>query len=246
MATKPKCLKCGSPRDRGPYTKYCKGCFVSPCNRCGQDNLRGPYTFLCQECYKVPYSGSRQKCKRCELPNDRAPKAALCQSCSITSEASLRKARSLVMSREATPGLKWCSLCESYLDLDRFYLRNRNALDNCKDCIVATSPPSSKSAYGLTEAQYRDIFEAQGNSCAICGNTPNKQRFHVDHDHTTGMVRGILCLWCNHKVLGGARDSAHVLKSAVAYLESPPAVLAVGEVFGKVGGRKGTGKGVLG
>jgi len=53
--------------------------------------------------------------------------------------------------------------------------------------------------YSLTPSQYDQLLQAQHNQCAICGNTP-KQRLHVDHDHATGVVRGLLCADCNTKV----------------------------------------------
>jgi hypothetical protein len=73
--------------------------------------------------------------------------------------------------------------------------------------------------YGLTIAEYDLMFEEQGRVCAICKEpTPKGKGFwHVDHDHTTGKVRGILCDWCN-RGLGQYRDNVDYLLSAVTYL----------------------------
>lgn len=52
--------------------------------------------------------------------------------------------------------------------------------------------------------------------CAICGST--EKRFHVDHSHQTGVVRGLLCGPCNH-TLGLMQDEPARLRAAAAYLE---------------------------
>jgi hypothetical protein len=58
------------------------------------------------------------------------------------------------------------------------------------------------------------MIEAQGGTCAVCPGEPQ----HVDHDHETGLVRGILCFNCN-QALGNARDNAQVLRGLARYLE---------------------------
>lgn len=52
--------------------------------------------------------------------------------------------------------------------------------------------------YGLTLSEYKALVDAQENKCAIC-QRPHKNgyRLHVDHDHTTGKVRALLCYTCN-------------------------------------------------
>ena len=54
-----------------------------------------------------------------------------------------------------------------------------------------------KDRYGITLSQYDTLFDIQGGRCAICHRTPRKQRLHVDHSHSSGEVRGLLCLLCN-------------------------------------------------
>lgn len=73
--------------------------------------------------------------------------------------------------------------------------------------------------YGLTDEQYKHIFIMQGERCAICWSKDhNSRNWHVDHDHQTGKVRGILCHDCNH-MLGGARDNPTALARGVQYLQ---------------------------
>jgi len=74
--------------------------------------------------------------------------------------------------------------------------------------------------YGLTVQQYLDLKIKQNNLCAIC-QQPNKSErcdFHIDHDHRTGKVRGLVCNNCN-RGLGYFADNPIVLRLAASYLE---------------------------
>ena len=81
--------------------------------------------------------------------------------------------------------------------------------------------------YGITADEYQAILATQGGVCAICGGR-RSYRLNVDHCHTTGVVRGLLCRLCNGRLLTSARDSVEVLYNAIAYLDHPPATLALG------------------
>ncbi len=70
--------------------------------------------------------------------------------------------------------------------------------------------------YGITAADADAMLEAQGGLCALCRERPAE---HVDHDHLTGTIRGMLCSCCNQG-LGNFRDRADVLRAAIAYLET--------------------------
>src|SRR3989442_7637556 len=50
---------------------------------------------------------------------------------------------------------------------------------------------------GDDDARYAEMVRAKGGGCAICGNPPKTRRLHVDHDHRTGKIRGLLCHRCN-------------------------------------------------
>lgn len=54
--------------------------------------------------------------------------------------------------------------------------------------------------YGITQADYEIMLERQGGACAICKRPPGVKRLHVDHNHETGEVRGLLCLVCNMRL----------------------------------------------
>lgn len=75
--------------------------------------------------------------------------------------------------------------------------------------------------FGMSTSDYDSLLVEQGGGCGICGGreTRNKHRvLSVDHSHTTGAVRGILCDACNNG-LGRFEDSGTRLLDAVAYLE---------------------------
>lgn len=83
------------------------------------------------------------------------------------------------------------------------------------------NPEKTKSAelrfrYGITLDDYNAMAVAQRGACAICAKVSSR-RLHVDHDHLTGSVRGLLCRPCNH-MLGLSRDNADVLAAAIRYL----------------------------
>lgn len=69
--------------------------------------------------------------------------------------------------------------------------------------------------YGIDAEKVKSLLEKQGGVCAICGDEPNS----VDHDHETGVVRGVLCKRCNSG-LGQFKDSVGFLLNAVAYLSA--------------------------
>ena len=72
----------------------------------------------------------------------------------------------------------------------------------------------------MTIERYDQMIESQNNCCAIC-NTPAsslKKILNVDHNHSTGLVRELLCDCCN-RGLGYFRDSADLLEKAMLYLK---------------------------
>ncbi len=76
-----------------------------------------------------------------------------------------------------------------------------------------------KRLYGLTPADFAKILIDQENRCKICGTIDfGKKGPSVDHDHSTGKVRAILCGRCN-KAIGLMDDNPDKLKLAAEYLE---------------------------
>ncbi len=82
--------------------------------------------------------------------------------------------------------------------------------------------------YGMTEDDYYELLDFQGNKCAICGqqetnksNVGGKRHMSIDHNHETGVVRGILCSKCN-SMLGYARDNPEILRKGADFVEAEP------------------------
>lgn len=77
--------------------------------------------------------------------------------------------------------------------------------------------------YGLEAGAYTRLKAAQGGVCAICCRANGAaKRLAVDHDHSNGEVRGILCGPCN-QLLGHGRDSIAFFQRVIDYLTNPPA-----------------------
>ena len=81
---------------------------------------------------------------------------------------------------------------------------------------VARRKDNLKYRYGITEEQYDQMLEKQNHTCAICNEKP-KGNLAVDHCHTTGKVRGLLCANCN-KGLGMFKEDENRMKKAMQYL----------------------------
>jgi Recombination endonuclease VII len=150
--------------------------------------------------------------------------------------------RHLKRAWDTDSGTSTCCECGEEKPLDDFWrqsadpaspLYNRREY-RCKDCLKSlngawrdanrefynklTAAAQMKCLYGITPDQYQALLTAQGGGCAICGAAPGKRRLHVDHDHATGTVRGVLCGGCNMGI-GRFGDDTRLLANAAAYLE---------------------------
>jgi hypothetical protein len=75
--------------------------------------------------------------------------------------------------------------------------------------------------YGMGFKEYEEMLFSQDGKCAICKAEPpknqHKTRLNIDHCHTTGKIRGLLCDCCN-RALGLMRDNTDLLQKAIQYL----------------------------
>jgi len=136
--------------------------------------------------------------------------------------------------------MKTCNVCETARPLSDFGVRKTGRIGDlimpCKPCKVKVhrqkrrANPAHflkierkskfKNQYGITVEKYDEMLKAQGGGCGICGSkTPSTRTtyFAVDHCHTTGKVRGLLCTKCN-RGLGLFNDRSDLLKLATTYL----------------------------
>ena len=76
--------------------------------------------------------------------------------------------------------------------------------------------------YGLREEDYFKMYKEQNGCCLICKLPEDKEKhygkFVVDHDHSTGKVRGLLCNHCN-VLLGHAKEDVRILENAIEYIK---------------------------
>jgi len=75
-----------------------------------------------------------------------------------------------------------------------------------------------KYVYGITSIGFNALLIEQKGACGVCNRKePTKLGWHVDHDHTTGKVRGVLCSNCN-TAIGLMKDNPLIADSAAVYL----------------------------
>lgn len=144
--------------------------------------------------------------------------------------------------------LKLCGRCKKELPAENFGFRTSRRLgrrikSECKECLnkrrtdwkiknpermyLLYRRRQIKSDYGLSMETFDLMREMQGNRCAICRETfkeRTQKKYYVrgsiavDHCHTTGRVRGLLCSQCNVG-LGSFRDNLEYLESARLYIK---------------------------
>jgi hypothetical protein len=84
--------------------------------------------------------------------------------------------------------------------------------------------------FGITNQQYEDLYKVQNGLCAICGkpetsiNQHNKMSLAVDHDHKTGIIRGLLCSSCNRR-LGTYENTKEIFEDYLS--ESPKRMIKI-------------------
>lgn len=94
-----------------------------------------------------------------------------------------------------------------------------------KDCKSCHATQTAAARYGVTVGDIEALAEKQGHRCAVCDthkdDIPHASFKHnplvIDHCHSTGKVRGLLCPTCNI-MLGHAKDNVRLLSRAITYL----------------------------
>ena len=183
-------------------------------------------------------------CRR-ELPltdfspskKNRDGRTSYCRPCLRVRDARYRAARAASDGRTVRPrpvlpdGYARCPSCDSVKPRSDFGTRSggrSGRVSYCYACFNRIKEESRQRVhggsrnyhlrrrYGITAAEADAMREAQGGLCALCRERPAE---HVDHDHLTGKVRGMLCSCCNQG-LGNFRDRADVMRAAIAYLQA--------------------------
>lgn len=124
----------------------------------------------------------------------------------------------------------WCKAC-TQPGARAYYWKNRERLlserkryqeENAEQYRAYQREYAMKTRFGITQAEWQAMFDAQGRACAICRRTKlvGKHGWNTDHCHATGVIRGILCWNCNIG-LGKFHDSTENLLAAIDYLRAP-------------------------
>jgi hypothetical protein len=134
---------------------------------------------------------------------------------------------------------KICNKCGKEKSFRDFNRNSRNKTDGrrgrCKACTSEDERVNHhknpelrrwrviKCRYGIDKTDYLKLLAEQKNVCAICGepgetrqNKGERYLLHIDHDHETGEIRGLLCFRCNNGI--GLLNSPEVLMKASNYL----------------------------
>lgn len=186
------------------------------CPACGADKLVSEYrrnvarpdglSFYCRECFKAIDRAAYQR---------------------------RREAAGFDVRHRETPpnGFKWCPDCGSYQPVDSFALNRASRDGRCSYCKPHTNERNRERhfvlSYGMAQDEVEQMVEQQRGACLIC-ERPLGSRAHVDHDHATGKVRGVLCFNCNGG-LGQFRDDPDLLRRAADYLDDHMSALTPAE-----------------
>jgi hypothetical protein len=186
-----------------------------------------------------------KRCRRCETEKPlesfgpliaaRDGKTSNCKECLNLVERQ-KRAGTYVNIKKVFPSngvTKKCSKCLEEKDLNCFSAKAHGGGDGfrawCKKCAVDYNLQYSKKnrhvqrgarlkrEFNLSIEQYDEMLKNQDGHCAICGNGQGKRRLAVDHNHITGVVRGLLCSNCNVGI-GSFKENTENLKRAIEYL----------------------------
>jgi len=160
-----------------------------------------------------------------------------------TKEKVLKAVQKLGYTPHELPTMKMCTVCKIAKPFEDFYdgykakkqqyaTNRKYPHSRCKDCDHARVRIYHKNnrdkvtkqqlishrrrEYGLTEEQYNSMILSQNNMCAIC-NKPSDKTLHIDHDHKTNKVRGLLCSNCNTGI-GLFKENVESFANAIKYL----------------------------
>lgn len=120
----------------------------------------------------------------------------------------------------------WCKACKGQLERKRYHSQAPERRMRVKELMrkqyektkVKRSEDSRLKRYGITAEEFRGLLEKQGGRCACCSRGLDLGKHtHVDHDHSDGRIRGILCRECN-VAIGLCHDSLERVMALYLYL----------------------------
>jgi hypothetical protein len=168
---------------------------------------------------------ARTMCPRCSVRKKTS--VGYCRPCNAARMKEYRIARKArFVSGELThPARKECRRCglsKQTADFSASYQTTDGLHYICKPCMSEqTNSINKQRRYGLSKEDIDRLRVEQGSRCAICCTPFELSKktggFHIDHNHTSGAVRGLLCPLCN-LALGMFGDDKQRIGLAIAYL----------------------------
>jgi hypothetical protein len=227
------CIRCfGSLEGYRSHRKICGKC-VPPSRSPGARNAE--------------YLSKRvaRKCKQCQVDLELGTRKQLCDTCRETPNPRCKKCKKVrplsMFSRDTSrPSgyFPWCSDCAGEARADGKFQNPDDPL-NGHICPLCDTPVrgsgnrrfdsmtckervrSLKRNFNLEVSEYRELVDATGGRCPICTNRPTQ--WHVDHNHKTRRVTGVVCQACNVGSLAMTYHDIEYVRRLLAYLESTPA-----------------------
>ena len=163
--------------------------------------------------------------KRCRICNESKPLDAFyamkgmrdgyrneCKACGLAKRAEKYASDHEMQLRARARAKQW-----RVENRDRFQATRRAYVESGR--YAASSRRSHlKRTFGMTPEEYERRLAQQGGGCAVCGRAPKAGKsLHIDHDHETGYVRGLLCFKCN-AALGQLGDDLGRIERALTYV----------------------------
>ena len=150
----------------------------------------------------------------------------ICRTCGVE-----KNVQEYYVGKTGKNGQKWrkptCKECELKAARKKYHevpveKRRHNNENNPCNSIEYRRKIKLWNKYGLTTEQFDSMLKEQDSKCKICKRKLHhegsfKEKPHVDHCHSTGKVRGLLCGWCNQGI-GSAFEDVSVLSEMINYL----------------------------
>jgi hypothetical protein len=126
-----------------------------------------------------------------------------------------------LFNKDNVPTHRECTRCNNMQPLEQFNKHNGGTayLDRHPYCKICSAERHLIAKYGITFEDKTHMHQKQNGACAICRESFALDVIHVDHCHTTGKVRGLLCSACN-KALGLLKDNLERCMNMAAYLQT--------------------------
>lgn len=211
------CESCAPASRKAPArsAEYQKARKVRHCSQCEVALDASSRARLCDPCRSTP----NPRCKKCKKvrPLSRFARDVTrpsgyfpwCMDCSMSAQARFQNPEDELNGHV-------CPLCDTPI---RGHKNRRFDSETCKDRVK-----NLKAKYDLEVSEYRRLVEATGGRCPICQNRATQ--WHVDHDHRTRKVTGVVCSACNVGALAMTFHDVEFVKRLLEYLQWTPASTA--------------------